>query len=78
MDGEPGPGLLGAGSCGWVAGLCLSGLLVTYGVWLVVIDAPAYRFVVRLFEDKLFLREVRRATPRTYDGYRRGVNRLAL
>jgi uncharacterized membrane protein YdjX (TVP38/TMEM64 family) len=60
MDGEPGPGksLSGAGSYGWVAGLCLSGLLVTSGVWLVVIDAPAYRFVVRLFEDKLFLREV--------------------
>jgi uncharacterized membrane protein YdjX (TVP38/TMEM64 family) len=60
MDGEPGRGksLSGAGSYGWLAGLCLSGLLVTYGVWLVVIDAPAYRFVVRLYEDKPFLREV--------------------
>ena len=34
---------------GWFAGLCVSGLLVTYGVWLVVVDAPTYRFVVRLF-----------------------------
>src|SRR2546430_13456318 len=37
---------------GWFAGLCVSGLLVTYGVWLVVVDAPTYRFVIRLFEDE--------------------------
>ena len=43
---------------GWFAGLCVSGLLVTYGVWLVVVDAPTYRFVVRLFEDEPFLRAV--------------------
>ena len=43
---------------GWFAGLCVSGLLVAYGVWLVVIDAPTYRFVVRLFEDEPFLRAV--------------------
>src|SRR2546427_3404228 len=41
---------------GWFAGLCVSGLLVTYGVWLVVVDAPTYRFVVRLFGDQPFLR----------------------
>src|SRR5439155_2173296 len=34
------------------------GLLVAYGVWLVVIDAPTYRLVVRLFEDEPFLRAV--------------------
>src|SRR5207245_2148242 len=43
---------------GWFAGLCVSGLLATYGVWLVVVDAPTYRFVVRLFEDEPFLRAV--------------------
>src|SRR5216117_1386047 len=43
---------------GWFAGLCVSGLLVTYGVWRVVVDAPTYRFVVRLFEDEPFLRAV--------------------
>src|SRR2546426_1851879 len=43
---------------GWFAGLCVSGLLVTYGVWLVVVDAPTYRFVIRLFEDEPFLRAV--------------------
>src|SRR2546425_10804261 len=41
---------------GWFAGLCVSGLLVTYGVWLVVVDAPTYRVVVRLFEDEPVLR----------------------
>src|SRR5256885_13244045 len=43
---------------GWFAGLCVSGLLATYGVWLVVVDAPTYRFVVRLFEDEPVLRAV--------------------
>src|SRR3989449_10633055 len=43
---------------GWFAGLCVSGLLVTYGVWLVVVDAPTYRFVVRLFGGEPFLRAV--------------------
>ncbi len=42
----------------WRLGLCLSGLLVAYGVWLGVTDAPTYRFVVRLFVDKQFLREL--------------------
>lgn len=58
MDGDPtrrkGPSR--ASFYGWGAGLCLSGLLVSYGVWLVVIDAPTYRFVVRLFGDQQFLR----------------------
>jgi uncharacterized membrane protein YdjX (TVP38/TMEM64 family) len=60
MDSEPGQSkaLSRVSSYGWAAGLCLSGLLVAYGVWLVVIDAPTYRFVVRLFEDKPFLRAV--------------------
>src|SRR3989441_8684065 len=43
---------------GWFAGLCVSGLLATYGVWLVVVAAPTYRFVGRLFEDEPFLKTV--------------------
>src|SRR2546430_6210988 len=60
MDSDPGRGMgrLRASGYGLVSGLCLSGLLVGCGVWLVVIDTPTYRFVVRLFGDKLFLREV--------------------
>ena len=34
--------------------------LTAYGTWLVVTDAPSYRFVVRLFEDTLFLKQVLR------------------
>src|SRR3989442_11635874 len=34
---------------GWVAGLCVSGLLVTDGVWLLVLDAPAHPVLVRPF-----------------------------
>ncbi len=60
MDSEPGQdkGPSRASGYGWGVGLCLSGLLVTYGVWLVVTDAPTYRFEVRLFEDKQFLRQL--------------------
>src|SRR2546430_2893465 len=60
MDSDPGRGMgrLRASGYGLVSGLCLSGLLVAGGVWLVVIDTPTYRFVVRLFGDKPFLREV--------------------
>src|SRR2546428_10928377 len=41
---------------GWFAGLCVSGLLVTYGVWLVGVDAPAHRVVIPLFEGEPVLR----------------------
>src|SRR5262245_31681372 len=43
--------------CG-ILGFCL--FLIAYGTWLVVTDAPSYRFVVRLFEDRLFLKQVLR------------------
>src|SRR2546430_9989864 len=49
MDSDPGRGMgrLRASGYGRVSGLCLSGLLVAGGVWLVVVDTPTYRFVVR-------------------------------
>src|SRR2546430_12702695 len=59
MDSDPGRGMgrLRASGYGLVSGLCLSGLLVGCGVWLVVIDTPAYRVVVPPFWGKLVLRE---------------------
>ena len=41
-----------------ILGVCL--LLIAYGTWLIATDAPSYRFVVRLFEDRLFLKQVLR------------------
>lgn len=40
----------------WVIGLGLSGLLIGYCAWLVWTDAPVYRFLVRLYVDKQFLK----------------------
>jgi uncharacterized membrane protein YdjX (TVP38/TMEM64 family) len=39
-----------------IVGLCC--LIIAYGVWLVVTDAPSYRFAVRLFQDKVFLKQI--------------------
>jgi uncharacterized membrane protein YdjX (TVP38/TMEM64 family) len=40
----------------WTVGASLAALLVGYCVWLVYTDAPAYRFLVRLYVDKKFLK----------------------
>jgi uncharacterized membrane protein YdjX (TVP38/TMEM64 family) len=39
-----------------VVSFCLAGLLI-FLIWLVVTDAPAIRFLVRLYRDKHFLKE---------------------
>ncbi len=44
----------------WGFGLGLLGLLIGYGTWLVVTDAPPYRFLVRLYVDKHFLKQTLR------------------
>lgn len=41
---------------GWVIGVVLSAALAGYCAWLVHTDAPAYRFLVRLYVDKKFLK----------------------
>jgi uncharacterized membrane protein YdjX (TVP38/TMEM64 family) len=40
----------------WGIALCVAGLVVAYGAWLVATEAPSYRFVVRLFGDRHFLK----------------------
>jgi uncharacterized membrane protein YdjX (TVP38/TMEM64 family) len=42
----------------WAVGASAAALLVGYGVWLVYTDAPAYRFLVRLYVDKKFLKTI--------------------
>ena len=41
-------------------GAGITAVIVGYCVWLVVTDAPAYRFLVRLYIDKYFLKETLR------------------
>lgn len=41
----------------WVIGGALVVALIGYCVWLVYTDAPAYRFLVRLYVDKKFLKQ---------------------
>src|SRR5262245_2108689 len=41
----------------WVVGGALVVALIGYCVWLVYTDAPAYRFLVRLYVDKKFLKQ---------------------
>jgi uncharacterized membrane protein YdjX (TVP38/TMEM64 family) len=45
---------------GWAVMLGVSGLLLGYCAWLVWTDAPLYRFVVRLYVDKHFLKQTLR------------------
>lgn len=40
----------------WIAGAGFLALIVGYCVWVVVTDAPAYRFLIRLYVDKHFLK----------------------
>jgi len=42
---------------GWIIGAVISVTLVVYCGWLVLTEAPAYRFLVRLYSDKYFLKE---------------------
>lgn len=44
----------------WPIGLGLTGLALAYCAWLVWTDAPAYRFLVRLYVDKHFLKRTLR------------------
>jgi uncharacterized membrane protein YdjX (TVP38/TMEM64 family) len=44
-------GIIGAG---------ITAVIVGYCVWLVLTDAPAYRFLVRLYSDKRFLKQILR------------------
>jgi len=63
MQSQPGydQGVASVSRYVWAISLGLGALLLAYGVWLVVTDAPSYQFVVRLFADrhyqKRFLRE---------------------
>ncbi len=41
-------------------GAGITAVIVGYCVWLVVTDAPAYRFLVRLYVDKYFLKQTLR------------------
>ncbi len=41
----------------WIAGVSVTAAVVAAGVWLIVADTPASRFVLRLYQDKEFLRE---------------------
>lgn len=43
-------------SISWGIGFFIAGLLLAYAVWLVATDAPSYRFVLRLFNDRVFLK----------------------
>jgi len=42
---------------GWIIGAVISAALAVYCGWLVLTEAPAYQFVVRLYSDKHFLKE---------------------
>ena len=44
----------------WAIALGIATLIVGYGAWLVVSDAPSYRFFVRLYVDKHFLKQTLR------------------
>ena len=44
----------------WVLGGGLTAFIVGYCLWLVVTDAPAYQFLVRLYVDKHFLKQTLR------------------
>ncbi len=44
----------------WIVGAAITGLIVGYCVWLVVSDASAYRFLVRLYVDRPFLKDTLR------------------
>jgi uncharacterized membrane protein YdjX (TVP38/TMEM64 family) len=41
----------------WIIGGVISAALAVYCGWLVLTEAPAYQFVVRLYSDKHFLKE---------------------
>ena len=45
---------------GWVFAALIAAAAVGYGGWLVYTDAPAYRFLVRLYVDKKFLKQTLR------------------
>jgi uncharacterized membrane protein YdjX (TVP38/TMEM64 family) len=42
---------------GWIIGAVISVTLVVYCGWLVLTEAPAYQFLVRLYSDKHFLKQ---------------------
>jgi uncharacterized membrane protein YdjX (TVP38/TMEM64 family) len=44
----------------WGIGSLIAAVLIGYGVWLVLTDAPAYQFLVRLYMDKGFLKRTLR------------------
>jgi uncharacterized membrane protein YdjX (TVP38/TMEM64 family) len=44
----------------WVLGGSLAAVIVAFCVWLVATDTPAYRFLVRLYVDKHFLKQTLR------------------
>ena len=44
----------------WGIGIGLAALLVGYCAWLFITDAPAWRFLVRLYVDKRFLKHTLR------------------
>jgi uncharacterized membrane protein YdjX (TVP38/TMEM64 family) len=44
----------------WAVGLGLTAILVGYGVWLIATDAPTWRFLVRLYVDRRFLKHTLR------------------
>ncbi|HET8576496.1 MAG TPA: TVP38/TMEM64 family protein [Methylomirabilota bacterium] len=44
----------------WIIGGALVAALVAYAGWLVLTDAPAYQFLVRLYVDKRFLKHTLR------------------
>src|SRR5207244_10488139 len=44
----------------WGIGIALVALLVWYCAWLFITDAPAWRFLVRLYVDKAFLKHTLR------------------
>jgi len=44
----------------WAMAGLIAAALIGYGTWLVWTDAPAYRFLVRLYQDKSFLKHTLR------------------
>ena len=44
----------------WAIAVGIATLIVGYCAWLVVSDAPSYRFFVRLYVDKHFLKQTLR------------------
>ena len=46
---------------GWIIGAVISVTLVIYCGWLVLTEAPAYQFLVRLYSDKHFLKQTLQA-----------------